>query len=141
LKFAYKNYPTPNGESDYCATLQVQISNPVTHSPPSKRFEALIDSGASRCIFHAGLGKGVGFNIEKGEVEETYGISGKPTLLYLHKISLYVAGHIITIIDGFSYDIPLAAVLGRRGFFDNFKVAFDASTNPLTFDLERIHKI
>lgn len=141
MKFAYKNYPTTKGETDYCAVLQIQISNPAKHSPPSKRFEALLDSGASRCIFHADLGTAIGFEVKKGEVEETYGISGKPTLLYIHKISLYVAAQIITIVGGFSYDIPLAGVLGRRGFFDNFKIVFDASTSPLTFDIERIHKI
>lgn len=140
MKFPYKNYPTPKGESDFAACLQVQIGNPATHSPPSKRFEALVDSGASRCIFHAQLGKAVGFDVESGEVEETIGISGRPSLIYLHKISLYAAGQIISIHGGFSYEIPIAGVLGRRGFFENFKVTFDASTSPLTFDLERIYR-
>jgi hypothetical protein len=138
LRFSYRNYPTPKGESDLCAVLPVQIGNPAKHSPPSKRFEALIDSGASRCIFHADLGKAVGFDVRKGEEEHTYGISGQPSMLYLHKISLYVAGQPVTITGGFSYDIPLAAVLGRRGFFDNFKITFDSSANPPFFELDRI---
>jgi len=40
----------------------------------------LIDSGASRCIFHADVGRGVGFDIEKGEQEQATGISGEPTI-------------------------------------------------------------
>ena len=84
MKFSYKNYPAPKGESDLCAVLLVQISNPAKHSPPSKRFEALIDSGASRCIFHADIGKAVGFDVRKGEEGETLGISGQSSILYLH---------------------------------------------------------
>src|SRR5712692_4152923 len=30
------------GEPDFCAVLLVQIGNPAKHSPPSKRFEALL---------------------------------------------------------------------------------------------------
>ena len=141
LKFSYKNYPAPKGESDLCAVLLVQISNPAKHSPPSKRFEALIDSGASRCIFHADIGKAVGFDVRKGEAEETFGISGQSSTLYLHKISLYVADQMVTIRGGFSYEIPLAAVLGRIGLFDNFKITFDPPTNPPFFELERIARI
>ena len=141
MKHPYKNYPTPKGDPDLCAILLVQISNPAKHSPPSKRFEALIDSGASRCIFHADIGRAVGFDVKKGEEEETVGISGNPSVVYLHRISLYVAAQIVTIQAGFSYEIPLAGVLGRIGFFSNFKVIFDCSTNPPCFELERIVKI
>ncbi len=129
------------GEPDFCAVLLVQIGNPAKHSPPSKRFEALIDSGASRCIFHASIGKAVGFDVEKGEKEETIGISGQASTIYLHRVSLHVAAQIITIRAGFSYEIPLAGALGRMGFFDNFKVILDPSTNPPCFELERIARI
>ena len=138
MKFPYKNYPTAQGHPDLCAILLVQIGNPAKHSPPSKRFEALIDSGASRCIFHASIGKAIGFDLEKGEKEETVGISGKSSVIYLHTVSLYIAAQIITIKAGFSYDIPLAGVLGRMGFFDKFRIVFDPSTNPPCFELERI---
>lgn len=141
LKYPFKNYPTPKGEPDFCAILPVQLGNPAKHSPPSKRFEALIDSGASRCIFHASIGEAIGFDIEKGEKEETFGISGQASTIYLHRVSLYVAAQIITMQAGFSYNLPLAGVLGRRGFLSNFKVILDPSTNPPCFELERITMI
>jgi hypothetical protein len=141
LKFPYKDYPNQKGEPDLCAVLLVQIANPVKHSPPSKRFEALIDSGASRCIFHAGIGEAVGFDVTKGIEEDTIGVDGKPSRIYLHKVSLYVAAQIITIRAGFSYELPLAGVLGRLGFFENFKITFDASTAPPFFELERIVRV
>ena len=46
--------------------------------------------------------------------------------MYLHDISLYVPGGIIAIRAGFSMDLPVAGLLGMTGFFDNFKITFDA---------------
>jgi hypothetical protein len=141
LKYAYKNYPNQKGGQDWWAVLNVQIANPAKHSPPSKRFEAVVDSGASRCIFHANIGTAIGLDIKKGEIEETVGVSGKPTITYLYSISLYVDGGIIRIRAGFAQDLPLAGLLGRQGFFEHFKITFDPSNTPPGFELERIHKI
>jgi hypothetical protein len=98
----------------------------------------MIDSGASRCIFHAQIGRSLGFNIEKGEEEETIGVSGQLTKMYLHTVSIYVMGAIIPVTAGFCDEIPLAGLLGRRGFFENFKFTFDSSSNPPQFELTRI---
>jgi aspartyl protease len=108
--------------------------------PPTKRFEALVDSGASRCIFHSSLGKAIGLDVAKGEVEETVGVSGLPTVTYLHDVSLYVANQIIKIRAGFTDQLPLSGLLGRSGFFEHFKIIFDPSSEPPGFTLERIHK-
>jgi len=67
------------------------------------------------------------------------GVSGKPTTIYIHRIALYVCNEIIQIRAGFTDDLPLAGVLGRKGFFDNFKIIFDPSSTPPEFELERIH--
>ena len=140
-RYPFKNYPNQKGESDFAAVLPVQIGNPARHSPPSKRFEALIDSGATRCIFHASIGEGIGFDVESGEEQQTVGISGNPSTIWLHPVSLYLPGNIITIKAGFSYELPLAGLLGRLGFFDNYKITFDCSTDPPGFELERIVRI
>lgn len=83
----------------------------------------------------------MGLDVENGEEEETVGISGKPSPIWLHRVSLYVAANIVSVKAGFSYEIPLAGVLGRLGFFDNYKITFDCSTTPPGFDLERIIRI
>ncbi|MHB8539439.1 MAG: aspartyl protease family protein [Candidatus Acidiferrales bacterium] len=140
MRYACKQYPTPDGEFDWCAVLAVRISNPKRHSPPSRRFEALIDTGASRCIFHAQIGEAVGFDVRKGHEEQTVGVSGKPTIVYLHTVNLYVGTGIVVLKAGFCYELPLAALLGRRGFLENFKFTFDPSGNPPMFDLERINR-
>jgi len=100
----------------------VQIALPTKNAPRTKRFEATIDSGASRCLFHASIF--IGLDIEKGQVEETFGISG-PARQYLHEIALYIPGGVVTIHAGFSDDLPLAGLLGMNGFFEYFTVTFD----------------
>jgi hypothetical protein len=121
--------------------LPVQLSNPKRHSPPSKRFEALIDSGASRCIFHSQIGRSLGFDIESGREERTVGVSGKATTVYIHGVGLFVCGGIITLKVAFCEDLPIAGLLGRRGFLEQFRFTFDPSSMPPVFDLERIYRV
>ena len=140
MRFAYKNFPNANSGDDWLAILQVQISNPVKHSPPCRKFEAVIDSGASICLFHSSIGEGIGLNIEKGEPDDTMGISGVPTKIFKHTIHLHVLGHMFKIRAGFAAELPLAGLLGRIGFFEHFKITFDGSNNPPGFELERIYR-
>lgn len=124
VKIPYKKFPLHGGGVTYSATLNVNIALPAQNAPRTKRFEAVIDSGASRCIFHAGIGRSIGLEIEKGIVEETLGISGI-SRTYLHDISLFAPGGILSIRAGFSEDLPIAGFLGMNGFFDHFRVVFD----------------
>jgi hypothetical protein len=39
---------------------------------------------------------------------------------------------------GFVDNLPVAGLLGRRGFFENFIITFDPSAEPPGFDLERL---
>jgi hypothetical protein len=76
----------------------------------------------------------------KGEPDETVGVSGVPTKIYRHNVSLHVLGNIFKIRAGFTDQLPLAGLLGRVGFFEHFKITFDPSSNPPGFDLERIYR-
>jgi hypothetical protein len=77
LKVPYKKYPTPFAACGffYSASIPVNIALPAKNSPRSKRFDAIIDSGASSCIFHAAIGQAIGLDIEKGELTQTMGIA------------------------------------------------------------------
>jgi hypothetical protein len=140
VRFSYKNYPTHKGIDDWSAALQVQISDPAKHSPPCRKFEAIIDSGASLCLFHSSIGLAIGLDIENGDVDETIGVSGVPTRIYRHKVSLHVLGSIFRILAGFTDQLPVAGLLGRVGFFEHYKITFDSSTDPPGFELERIYR-
>jgi hypothetical protein len=100
----------------------------------------MVDSGASQCIFHSSIGRAIGLVIEKGEEDRTVGVSGQPTKIYMHDVSLHIpGGHVLKIRAAFSEDLPLAALLGRRGFFEHFRVSFDPSGTIPGFDIERFY--
>ncbi len=115
--------------------LNLNIALPSKSAPRTKRFEALIDSGASRCIFHASIDRFMGLEIEKRAVEETLGINGV-SRTYLHDVVLFAPGGVINIRAGFSEDLPIAGLLGMNGFFDHFKVTFDPTAQQC--EIERI---
>jgi len=139
LKIPYKKYPAPQtpGGFLYAASIAVNIALPEKNSPRSKRFDAVIDSGASGCLFHASIGRGIGLEIEKGEMTQTMGVAGSSNI-FLHDISLYAPGGIIATRAGFSDDLPLAGLLGMAGFFEHFKIVFDPIAHCV--ELERLFR-
>lgn len=93
-------------------------------------------------MFHASIGRFIGLDVEsldveKGEMEETAGISGN-TPTYLHDIMLYIPGGQVIIRAAFSDQLPTAGLLGMNGFFEHFKVAFDPTAKQCS--LERIYQ-
>ncbi len=137
LKLPYKTFPLPGGGVSTTAVLNVNIALPAENAPRTKRFEAIIDSGASRCMFHASIGRFIGLDIEKGEVEDTAGITGDART-YLHDIPLYIPGGPLVIRAAFSEELPTAGLLGMNGFFEHFRVTFDPTGKRC--ELERIYQ-
>jgi len=61
--------------------------------------------------------------------------------VFYHKIKLYIESDwIIDVTAGFIKKLSVAAILGRNGFFDNFKVQFDQSNTPPFMEIERIEE-
>jgi hypothetical protein len=139
LKVPYKKYPAPTiqGGFYYAASIPVSIALPKKNAPRSKRFDAIIDSGASNCLFHASIGRAIGLDIEKGEPTQTLAVTG-PSNIFLHDVTLYIPGGPVTVRAGFCDHLPIAGLLGMTGFFDHFKLTFD----PTAFrvELERIYQ-
>lgn len=115
----------------------MSIALPAKNSPRSKRFEAIIDSGASICQFQAQIGEALGFDVKKGIESELLGIAGL-SKIYLHDAGIYLPGGIVTAKVAFSYDLPILGLLGMSGFFDAFTVTFDPL--GLCCVLDRIYK-
>jgi hypothetical protein len=138
LKIPYKKYPAPDAPGGflYAASIPVNIALPTKNAPRSKRFDAIIDSGASGCIFHAAIGRALGLEIEKGQPTQTQVIAG-PESIFLHDITIYIPGGPITTRVGFSDNLPIADLLGISGFFEHFKVVFDPTA--LHVELERLY--
>lgn len=120
MKFKYKMYgsiPRP------------VIESALKYRNNSIRYEVLVDSGADMCIFHAEVGEALGIDIKKGKQQEVFGIGGKASIFYLHKITIIVGGWPHEIEAGFmpnvSGNVMRHGVVGQKGFFDVFIVKFD----------------
>lgn len=118
--------------------MSVNIALPTKNAPRSKRFDAIIDSGASGCLFHGSIGRAIGLEIEKGEKADTLGIAGTMDI-YLHEITIYIPGGPITTRAGFADALSLAGLLGMAGFFEHFKITFDPIN--LRVELERHYRV
>lgn len=92
-------------------------------------YHVLVDSGADLCLFDANIGEAIGLDVRKGTPREVFGIGGKASLYYLHKVTIEVGGWPYVIEAGFMPAVAGRAasygVVGQRGFFDAFVVKFD----------------
>jgi predicted aspartyl protease len=115
----------------------VNISLPARNSPRSKRFDGIIDSGASSCLFHGSIGRAIGLNVENGKKANTLGVAGAMEI-FLHEVTIYIPGGPVTTVAGFSDQASVACLLGMSGFFEHFRIVFDPTA--LCVELERIYR-
>jgi hypothetical protein len=137
LNIPYRVYPDRFGSHVYSVRLNVSVALAAPGAPRTKRFEAIVDSGATRCLFHCDIGRFLGLDIRSGEKEITQGIGGLSDT-YLHDIALYIPGGPVTIKAAFKEDLPIAALLGMNGFFEHFVITFNQSA--LMCEIERIFR-
>jgi hypothetical protein len=137
LRIPYKVFPDGFGGQAYSAMLNVQIALPDPKAPRTKRFEVVIDSGASRCHFHADFARHLGIDLTQCPTEPTLGISGSEETR-LHDLTLYIPGGPVVIRAGFKENLPLAGLLGMNGFFQHFRVTFDPAGRCC--ELERLYQ-
>jgi hypothetical protein len=117
--------------------LRVQYKHAV-----SNRLYAYVDSGSSTCLFHIALAELVGLDVTKNPivVEDLKGvIRGESDPCYYHKVTLLLdIGHRLDVVAGFAKKLNTQAIVGRKGFFDTFRVKFDQSTMPPCLELDKI---
>lgn len=117
--------------------LAIRLS--YDHGPQTPRFEALVDSGAADCLFRADIAAHMRIDLKKGVKGTTSGIvQGQIINIYYHDVNLWVGADRIKIKAGFGEHMSVGAILGRRGFFENFIITFDPSATPPGFDIQRL---
>jgi len=89
-------------------------------------FEAYIDSGASFSIFSVDRAEILGLDYTKGKrVFLTVG-DGSLIEVYLHRLKVELANKVFFAQIGFSKQLGVGFnLLGRRSFFDRFRICFD----------------
>jgi hypothetical protein len=117
------------------------VSLIIGHTP-TKKFEAVVDSGSFTCLFHADIGKAHGLKLKDGLKGDLGGVvGGAKGEVYYHKVKLCIGTHMILINAGFSEKLSVAALLGRHGFFEHFSVLFDRRTIHPGFEITRIYRV
>lgn len=129
-----------DGDIEWVPTLQVRLWK--KHSKPSQRIVAITDTGSPYCLFDAAWGRAIGLKVDSGEKQEITGVvAGAKLDCYFHRISISVEDiWTLDIIAGFMDNFTVGALLGRRGFFDNFKVLFSHSQHPPTLEIDRVDR-
>jgi len=136
--------PSPNPafskeKFSWVPVLNVKLSH--KHSPQTKWLECIVDSGSGICIFHADLCRALGIRKLESGIKDTLGgvIPGVSVPMYYHKVTIQIGTQRFATMAAFSKELITAGILGRRGFFENFTVKFDASESPPFLEVERIH--
>jgi len=88
-------------------------------------------------MFHESVAAAIQLRLESGRREQRSGIGGIQKV-WVHPVQLFVGSNLLEIEAAFTKSLPFAGLLGRRGFFEHFKVTFDPSANPPGLEIERI---
>lgn len=99
----------------------------VRHGTNMTRYLALLDTGATDCIFPASSGaRDLGIDVRKGRPLPFKGIAAQEAQGFLHRVQLQVEGftHWIDVEAAFVEQEEMP-IIGQSGFFDNYQVVFE----------------
>jgi hypothetical protein len=133
----YRAFPDGKGDFLYCVFVNVRFSLPSTRSAAPDRYECIVDSGATNCLFHADIARRLGLDLTSGIRQLTNGIGGLEET-WLHELVLHLPGGPVKVIAGFKENLSIAGLLGMRGFFEHFHVSFDSDLKECV--LERVYR-
>lgn len=111
----------PEGVS-YYPMLQVFLR----HDMNLRRMFALVDSGSVDCVFPASVAELLHIDIRSGKPYEFHGFDLRSVPGFVNRVHLRVAGfaHWVAI-DAVFLESSGIAILGQRGFFENYQVVFE----------------
>jgi hypothetical protein len=137
IKAPYRSYPGPNGTTLLYPLIRIRLGR--KHGPITRDFEAMVDSGAADCLFPESIALALGIKMESGTKEMRRGIGGNQDV-WIHPVVLYVGPNALNISAAFCKMLPVAGLLGRKGFFEHFRITFDPSSEPPGLEIERVNK-
>ncbi|MEK6898887.1 MAG: aspartyl protease family protein [Nanoarchaeota archaeon] len=125
LSFKYKSIQRPNGIGVKSPVIPVVLSG---NGSIKQEFVALIDSGADLSVIPEDVAELLNLNLKK-TIEKSRGIGGEVDVKNTEMNLSIKKGH-----ESYTFSIPVQVVLGdskippllgRRGFFDKFRITFD----------------
>lgn len=146
MRYDYKIIPVstphpayPDEDSIWVPVLPIRLS--YGHGKQTPRIDAVIDSGSGDTLFRADIGDMLGINVLAGKQQPITGVvEGASLVAYYHHVNLWVGVGMMRIAAGFVPKMSVGALLGRHGFFENFIVNFDPTSNPPGFEIQRVSR-
>lgn len=135
----HPNHPRASQE-DGAVWVPVLTVSLIAKHTETKRFEAVVDSGAATCLFHAQIGLAIGLDIRSGAPGPIGGVIAQArSTQYFHNVKIKWMGHLVPVWAGFCEDLSVGAILGRDGFFDQFTITFSPCSAQSGMVIERFH--
>lgn len=127
-------------DKDWIPYVKIRVSANHQSTP---MLHAVIDSGASYCLFRADVADFLHIDLTKAPTASMGGVIGGPKdTVYFHAVNVVIENNwTINIFAGFMKKLSVPALLGRVGFFDKFQVLFDHQPYPPEFELTKIELI
>jgi hypothetical protein len=120
MKFKYKKYGN---------ALRPVIPVVIGLSNKRVKYEVMVDSGSDHCFFDSEIGEKIGIRRDNSEIKEVFGVGGKISLYYNHRVTLKIGKQSFETDVGFipnlGGNIVSYGIVGQKGFFDKFIVRFD----------------
>ena len=133
MKFPYFKLPNRDPKKKFLAVPWIPVS--VKANDSEKKFLMLVDSGADTCILDKDVAKFLGLNIYDGDLIKTGGIGESADIYYFHNIYINVGGEEVKTWCGFKNGYlmqgMIAGVLGRRDFFEHFRVCINEKSQEI----------
>lgn len=141
MLFKYFEFPLPKsspvlGNSILRPIIPIKISI----NGQTAKYDALIDSGADFCIFHAEIAEYLGIDVQSGLREVFSGVEDSiGAEAYFHELTLTIGDKSIKTLIGFSYDIVDHGygLLGQKGLFDKFRINFDLTEKQIELKVRK----
>ena len=117
------------GYTRYGSVLRPVIPITLRHGDAEVGYHVLVDSGADMCLFDEEIGAALGLPIRRGTMKTVFGVGGKSSVYYVHRVEVGVGGKFQEIEAGFmpnvAGNVMPYGLVGQAGFFDRFIVSFD----------------
>ena len=128
MKFPYQEFPknpTPAFPKDTTELIPI-VPVVLRHGDKEFEIDALVDSGASSCLFAGMLGTGLGLDVNQGPSKDIYELGRGSVKAYYHRVTLQIGNIVWQEYVGFCFDnFRVDGILGQKGFFSNFRVVLD----------------
>ena len=92
-------------------------------------------------MFPASTARDLGIDLLESRSERRRGIGGSEKV-FMHAVNLHFGPYIIDIdIEACFMDhLPIAGLLGPRGFFEHFRITFDPTGRTPGMEFERVYR-